>query len=324
MGENKTNNKSGKFLEFILKYAIYLIFIIVFIVLAITSPYFFTWGNLKNVLIQSSIIGTIAIGMTFVIIAQGIDVSVGAVLAIASAGGVGIIKFMGAPWWLGILMMVFVGIIFGIINGYSVAYIKMPAFLVTLATMGIARGFTLVLSGGRSWYDLPPQFSALIQSTIGPIPLLVIIVGILYIIAHFILNNTVYGRHVFAVGGNKEAARVLGIKVNIIIMSTFILSGLFTGIGAILQTGRLNSFWASMGTGFEFKAIASVVIGGTRLTGGIGSLGGTLIGVLLLGIISNALNLWGVPANWQEIARGLIIFMAIMFDALHTNYIIKT
>ncbi|PKM52130.1 MAG: sugar ABC transporter permease [Firmicutes bacterium HGW-Firmicutes-7] len=309
--------------QILLKYGIYVMFVVLCIILSFVSPKFLTETNIINILLQTSIIGVIAIGMTFVIIAQGIDVSVGAILAISSGAGVGAIKLLGAPWWLGILVMILIGLIFGLLNGYATAYLKMPAFLVTLATMSIGRGLTLVLSGGKSWFDLPVQFKQLSASNVGGIPVLIILVIILYIIGHYVLKYTVYGRKIYAVGGNPEAARVSGINVKLIIMSTFVVSGLISSFAGILQTARMNSFWASMGTGFEFSAIAAVVIGGTSLSGGVGTLGGTFVGVLIMGVINNALNLWGVSANWQEVARGAIIFIAVMLDAFRTKYVAK-
>ena len=319
LNDNKTLN-SKSVVQFILKYGIYFLFVLICVVLALTNGKFLTVNNLINVLLQTCIIAAIAIGMTFVIITQGIDVSVGAVMAVASATGVGLIKVMDAPWYIGMLAMIIVGVIFGVINGVAVSYLRMPAFLVTLATQSAARGLTLVFSGGKSWYDLPKQFSALGSSSLFGIPVLVLIVVLLYIAGYITLNRTIYGRQVFAVGGNPNAAKVSGINVNYVLMTVYIINGLITGAAAILQTARLNSFWASMGTGMEFSVIAGVVVGGTSLAGGVGTLSGTFIGVLLLGIIDNALNLWGVPANWQDVARGLIIFLAVMLDAFRTRY----
>lgn len=307
-------------LQFVLKYGIYFLFALVVIILAFTNANFLTMNNAINVLLQTAIIAVIAIGMTYVIITGGIDVSVGAVMAIASGCGVGLIKIFGVPAWFGVVVIILVGLVFGVINGLSVAYLRMPAFLVTLATMGIARGLTLVISRGKSWYDLPPVFAWIGKGSFLGIPVLIFMVVILYILGIILLNNTVYGRKIFAIGGNSEAAKVSGINVRKVQMSAFALLGLITGIAALMTTARLGSFWAAMGTGVEFTVIAGVVVGGTSLAGGVGSLGGTIIGVLLMGVINNALNLWGVPAEWQDVARGLIIFLAVMMDALRTRY----
>lgn len=318
--KDKNINQRISLMQFILKYGIYFLFMFVIIILSLTNKNFLAIDNFINVLLQTSITAVLAIGMTFVIITGGIDVSVGGVLAISSACGIGAIKLFAAPVWLGIMIFLIVGGLFGAINGVSVAYLRMPAFLVTLATMNIARGLTLVISGGKSWYNLPAFFSTIGKGSILGVPMLILIMIVLYIIGAVLLKRTVYGRKIFAIGGNAEAAKVSGINVQRIRMSAYILSGFITGIGAIMTTSRLGSFWAAMGVGVEFTVIAGVVVGGTSLAGGVGSLGGTLIGVLLMGIINNALNLWGVPAEWQDVARGMIIFLAVMMDALRTRY----
>lgn len=306
--------------KFILDRGILFLFAFLIAVLSFVTPNFLTMANLSNVLLQSSIMAVLAIGVTFVIITGGIDVSVGSVLAIASGAGVGLIKLAGAPWWVGIIAMPLVGLAFGMLNGVSVAYFRMPAFLVTLSAMAIGRGLTLALSGGRSWYDLPEQFLVLNAARVVGTPVLLIIVLLIYVVASVVLTQTVYGRKIYAVGGNAEAARVSGINVRLLTMSAYAVSGLTAGIAGLLQTARLNSFWAEMGTGFELRAIAAVVIGGTSLTGGIGNVWGTLIGVLLLGVINNALNLIGVPSNWQDVARGAVIFLAVLMDSVRTRY----
>ena len=312
-----------RIVKLLLEYGIIVLFLLVVVALSLTTDRFLTRTNIQNILLQSTIIGAIAIGMTFVIISGGIDVSVGSLVAVSSAAGVGLIVLGGAPWWLGMIVMVLTGLLFGSFNGMAVAHLGMPPFLVTLATMGIARGLTLVVSGGRSWSNLPEAFRALSTSRFLGVPMLILVVLLMYLCFSVVLRRTVYGRKVYAVGGNDEAARVSGINVKTIRMSVYMISGGVTGIAAILQTARLNSFWASMGTMFELQAIAIVVIGGSSLSGGIGTIWGTLIGALLMGVINNALNLHGVPANWQDVARGGIIFLAVMLDTLRTRYVIN-
>lgn len=306
--------------QFILKYGIYFLFLLIVIVLAIFNGSFLTGTNLINVLLQTSVNAVLAIGMTYVIITGGIDVSVGAVMAVSSACGVGLIKVLNVPVGVGILVIIAVGVIFGLINGVSVAYLRMPAFLVTLATQGIARGLTLVISSGKSWYDLPEAFQFIGKESFLGIPVLIYMVAIVFALGMVLLRLTVYGRKVYAIGGNPEAAKVSGISVRRVQMSVYTLLGLITGIAALMTTARVGSFWAAMGTGIEFMVIAGVVVGGTSLAGGVGSLGGTIVGVLLLGVINNALNLWGVPSEWQDVFRGVIIFIAVMLDALRTKY----
>ena len=306
--------------QFILKYGIYFLFLLIIAILAVSNANFMTGTNLINVLLQTSVNAVLAIGMTFVIITGGIDVSVGAIMAVASACGVGLIKVFNFPVGVGVLVIILVGLIFGIINGASVAYLRMPPFLVTLATQGIARGLTLVISSGKSWYDLPDFFGFIGKKSFLEIPVLVWMVLILYGLSFILLRQTVYGRKVYAIGGNPEAAKVSGINVKRVQMSVYAFLGLISGIAALMTTSRVGSFWAAMGQGVEFTVIAGVVVGGTSLAGGVGTLGGTIIGVLLLGVINNALNLWGIPSEWQDVFRGAIIFLAVMLDALRTKY----
>jgi len=302
-----------------LNYGIYLLLALICVILSIATSTFLSFENLINVLLQTCIVAVVAVGMTFVIASDGIDLSVGAVMAVSSAVGVGLIKLFGAPWWLGMLAMPLTGLIFGMINGFSVAYIKIPEFLATLSTMSIARGLVLVVSGGKSWFDLPLQFASLAASNFWGVPVLICVVILLYITFHVVLKHTIYGRKILCVGANPDAARVSGINVKIMKMSPYVMCGTIVGIAAILQTSRLNAFWASMGSGLEFQAIAGVVIGGTSLKGGSGTMLGTLAGVILMGVINNALNLTGVPANWQEVARGVIIFLAVALDAIRNR-----
>lgn len=324
MGHNKlqvAGVSNGRTLtQKLLQNGIYFLLLFACVILALTSDNFLKVGNLTNVLLQTSIIGVLAIGMTFVISTGNIDISVGSLIAVCSAAGIGLIKFAGFPWWAGMLVMIAVGMVFGVVNGVLVAWLNIPSMLVTLATQCIASGLVLVISGGKSWYDLPSQFGALSTQKLLGIPYLVWVVILLYIAFHFVLGSTVYGRKVLAVGGNAESAKVSGINTARIVLSVYVLCGAVAGVAAILQTARLNAFWASMGSGMEMDVIAATVIGGTAMTGGRASMIGTFAGVLLMGVINNALNLLGVTANWQSVARGAIIMLAIIIDAIRVRY----
>lgn len=303
-----------------LNYGIYIMLLIVCILLSLTTDSFLSMTNILNVLLQTSIIAILAIGVTFVIITGGNDLSMGAVMAVSSAVGVGLIKLYGWPWWLGMIIIIAVAVFFGFVNGLIVAYIKVPAFLATLSTQFIARGLTLVVSGGTSWFGLPAAFVFIASAKIAGIPFIIATVIVLYIIFYTRLSRTVFGRRVYAVGSNRESARVSGINVKKTVLLSYLQCGILVGIASILQTARMDSFWASMGTGLEFQAIAGAIIGGTSMTGGVGKLTGTFTGVLLMGIINNALNLYGVNANWQEAARGFVILFAVIVDALRNRY----
>lgn len=313
--------KAGKsIVGLVLNYGTYLLLIVVCIILSLTTTTFLTITNIINVMLQTAIISVLAIGVTYVLINGNNDLSMGAVMAVSSAAGIGLIKLAGAPWWVGMLMILAVAVFFGVVNGMVVAYVKVPAFLATLSTQFIARGLTLVISGGTSWFQLPTAFLFVASTRLMGIPLIILIVLALYVIFDIRLRRTIFGRRVYAVGSNKESARVSGINVNKTILFSYIQCGLLVGVASILQTARMNSFWASMGTGLEFQAIAGAIIGGTSMSGGVGRLTGTFVGVLLMGIINNALNLYGIDANWQEAARGFVILFAVMVDALRNRY----
>jgi len=309
-----------KIIKFALNYGIYIFLLFACLILSITTDSFLTKTNLVNILLQTSIIATMAIGVTFVLITGNNDLSMGSVMAISSAAGIGLIKIFGAPGWVGMLVMMAVSILFGVINGSLVAGLKIPAFLATLSTQFIARGLTLVVSGGSSWFNLPNPFVAIAEGNIAGIPVIIVIVLVLYLVFHLRLNNTIFGRRIYAVGSNRESARVSGINVKKTILLAYIQCGLLVGIASILQSARMNSFWAAMGTGLEFQAIAGAIIGGTSMSGGVGKLAGTFAGVMLMGVINNALNLYGVDANWQEAARGFVILIAIIVDAIRQRY----
>jgi ribose/xylose/arabinose/galactoside ABC-type transport system permease subunit len=312
-----------RMVQYALNYGTYLIFLALCAAVAVTTPNFLTASNLSNVLLQVADIGIVAVGVTFVIIARGIDVSVGAIVALGSAAGVAAMKSGGEPWYVGVALILLVGLIVGTINGFASSKLGMPSFLVTLATLTMARGLVLTLSEGRSYYGLPPIFQGIGLGLLGPVPIPVVIMLVTFVIGHLILSRTVFGRQVYAVGGNPEAARVSGIRVERTILLTFVLSGLFSALASIVLTSRLDAFAPSMGTGYEFSAIAAVVIGGTSLYGGQGNLVGTLVGVLLIGVINNALNLMGVSAYYQDVARGGIIFAAVLFDTLRKRYAVN-
>jgi ribose/xylose/arabinose/galactoside ABC-type transport system permease subunit len=313
-------NIGQKALNLALNYGIYFAFLILVVVVSIASPVFLTLGNLSNILLQTSAVGIVAVGMTFVIIARGIDVSVGAIVALASAVAVTSMKDGGQPWWVGLLLIFGVALLFGLVNGFSSSFLSMPPFLVTLATVTIGRGLVLAISQGINYWGLPDFYPTLGLGTIGPVPTPVIIMLCAFIIGHILLTHTVFGRRVYAVGGNPDAARVSGINLERTILLTFVIAGLFCGLSSLVLTSRLNSFTPSMGEGFEFAAIAAVVIGGTSLFGGEGSVRGTLLGVLIIGVINNSLNLLGVSVYYQDIIRGGVIFLAVMIDALRNRY----
>jgi ribose transport system permease protein len=285
----------------------------------ITSPAFRTASNIQNVLLQNSTLAVLAVGMTLVIMTGGIDVSVGAIMSVSASAGAVLMTNHEVPELVGIFVVLLIAALFGLINGIGVAYLRMPAFLVTLATQSICRGLGLVISMGKTYRRFSLVIVYIGTTSILGIPILLWMTVIIIAIGYFVLHNTIFGRQVMATGGNREAARISGINTRAVEMGCYTLLGLICGIAAIMTVGRIGSYWTALGVGTEFDVIAGVVIGGTSLAGGSGNMAGTFVGVMLMGVIANALNLFGVDAYWQQVAKGLVIFIAVLIDSLRSR-----
>lgn len=285
--------------------------IVVSVLMGFASENFFSVSNIMNVLRQVSIVGILAVGMTFVILTGGIDLSVGAVMALAGTISAGLIVNSGLPGGLGLAAGLGVGLGLGLFNGAMVAWGRMPAIIVTLATMGIARGFGLLYSGGYPISGIPSWISWFGIGRVGIVPVPVIAMVVIYAVAWVLLQRTPFGRHVYAIGGNELAAKLSGVKTQTIKLAVYGISGLTASFAAIILTGRLMSGQPNAGVGFELDAIAAVVLGGTAIAGGRGLILGTLIGAVLLGILNNGLNLMGINPYLQDVIKGAIILLAI-------------
>jgi ribose/xylose/arabinose/galactoside ABC-type transport system permease subunit len=292
--------------------------VVVSVALSFLTPTFLTAGNLTNIVTQSAVVGIAAIGATFVIITSGIDLSVGS--NIAFAGLVGAIAGQTTGnGFVGILVVLVLAVAVGTFNGLSVAWLRLAPFIVTLAVMGMARGLTLQISQGQSVYGLPPELNWLGASDILDVKTSALVTVLLFVIAHFVLSRTTFGHKVYAVGGNAEAARLAGINVKRVVFATYVIAGLTAGIAAIILLGRLDSATPNAASGTELQVIAAVVIGGTSLFGGKGSMVGTLIGVLLIGVINNGLTLLNVSSFWVQFVQGALIFLAVLLDSFNTR-----
>lgn len=305
--------------QIISKYGIYILFVALILILSLVNSKFRTLSNALNVLIQVSNYAVLGVGMTFVIMTGGIDVSVGATMVVSASVYVVVTQILGASEFVGLLALLVVAAAVGLINGVAVAYLNMPAFLVTLATQCVGRGLALVLTGGVSYRNLGVSYTFVGKESFIGIPMMVWIPIIIFVLGYILMHGTIYGRKVMAIGGNVNAARVSGINVRFNIMTTYLLLGIVSGLAGFMTMARLGSYYAAMGEGMEFMVIAGVVIGGTSLAGGEGSILGTLVGTLIIGVINNILNLMGVSADWQDVARGAVIFVAVMFDAVRTR-----
>ena len=276
---------------------------------SVLSERFFTISNMLIVMRQTSIVAFLAVGMSFVILGAGIDLSVGSVLAFSGAVGAGVMQNGGI--FFGILAGLALGTALGAFSGIVITKLKIPSFIATLAMMAIARGGTLVYTDGRPITGLPSSFAFLGRGYIGNVPFPIILMLIIFILAYIVLKLTRFGRYVYATGGNINAARASGIKVNNVIISTFAISGFLSGLTGMVLASRLNSAQPTAGMGYELDAIAAVVLGGTNLFGGEGELWGTLVGAFIMGILNNGLNMLNVSSFYQQVVKGIVILIAV-------------
>ena len=290
--------------------------IILGIILSLISPYFLTKANILNVLRQVSIIAILSIGMTYVIISGGIDLSVGSVLALSSTITAIFIQ-ANVNIGLSILIGLCVGILAGTITGsLIVSRIRMAPFIATLAMLSVARGLTLVLTGGMPIYGLPKSFSFFGAGYILGIPFPVVLMILIYAIGVYLLNYTRTGLYFFAVGGNEEAARLSGINVAKVRLTAFMISGFLAAVGGIILSSRISSIEPVAGEGYQLDCIAAAVIGGASMSGGVGSLIGTFIGALIMGFLRNGLNLLDVSIYWQQVVIGVVIAVTVAMSTV--------
>ncbi len=281
-----------------------------------SSGLFFKQKNILNVLRQVSINANLACAMTLVIILGGIDISVGSVIALSGVVTGGLIAFNGWGVFPAVVMGVLVGVLFGVFNGYLISTTPLPPFIVTLSTMNIARGVAYVYTGGSPIRVMSDEFNFIGSGYLGPIPMPVIYSALFIAITAYILNRTKLGRHIYAVGGNREAARFAGINTRRVLFFAYAYSGLMAGISGVVLASRMFSGQPTAGDGQEMEAIAATVLGGTSMLGGQGAMGGTVIGVLIMGALQNGLNLLGINSFWQYVVKGAVILLAVYVDVI--------
>jgi ribose transport system permease protein len=291
-----------------------LVMLLVTLAVAVTTDRFLTRQNLMNVWLQVSIIAIVAIGATIVILTAQIDLSSGSLVALASVILAGLIKKMGLPVPVSILMAILMAAGLGLVNGFFSTYGRIPSFIFTLGTLAIFRGLAFLYTQGAPIFSVSPQLEPLFYRTFLGMPLPFVYVAVLYTTAWAYLRYTAGGRNIYAVGGNESAARLSGINVNVVRTRAFIIAGLMSGLAGVLLTARLDSGSPNYGQGYELTAIAAAVIGGASLFGGQGNVVATLFGALTIVLVQNGLNLHGVPSAWQEIALGTIIALAVGID----------
>jgi ribose transport system permease protein len=283
--------------------------------MAVAAPHFAAVDNLLNIARSISINAILAAGMTFVILTAGIDLSVGSILAVSGVASV-MVAIAGVPAPLAILVGILAGALAGLVNGVLTAYLALAAFIVTLGTMTFLRGLAYTMTDGQPIVDNNLNFKEIGNGYLLGIPIPVYFMLLVYVVAWFVLERTRYGRHIYAVGGNPEAARLAGVNVKAVITSVYVVSGACAGLAGVIFSARVVSAQPNAGVGYELDAIAAVVLGGTSLSGGRGRIVGTLIGSVILGVLSTGLILMSVPFFTQLLIKGVVIIVAVAIDSL--------
>jgi ribose transport system permease protein len=291
------------------------------VLLSFASPVFFTRLNLENLLFSSTIIAIVAIGQAFVILNAGIDLSVGAVLALSSVLSVVLATQLGMPTILAAVLALATGALIGLVNGFNVTVVRIPALIATLAMMSVTRGIAFLISGGRNIAPVPSIYVDIQSSRLFGIPVVILFTLLVGVLAHFALTRTRFGREIYATGGNAVAAQLAGIRTNRVIIAAYVISGLCAALGGLMITARLEAGAATAGFGYELIVISAVVIGGVSLFGGEGRISGVLLGVILLGLVQNAVNLLNIPPNYDYVVSGVVIAAAAALDVYRRRYV---
>ena len=304
-----------QFIKSLKGYGIFVSFIVTCALLSFATPQFLSVANWTIIITQVSINALLAFGVTFVIITGGIDLSVGSIVAVTGVVAASLAQNGDYPVFVAIAGGLVAGLAFGVLNGFLVTKSKVAPFIVTLGTMTIGRGLALILSKGRPVSNLSDSFNFIGGGKVLGIPVPIIILIIMFILCSVTLRKTIFGRYIYAIGGNEQAAWASGISVNKVKLTAYAIGGTLAGLAGILLTSRISTGQPNSGMGFELDAIAAVVIGGTSTTGGRGTMIGTLIGVLLIGVINNGLDLMNVTSYYQQVIMGIIIIGAVLMDS---------
>lgn len=290
-----------------------LVLVAIVVITGIVNPRFLSVQNFLNILLQISVLGIVSLGATVLLVSGNLDLAVGSLLSL-SAYIAGMMLLRGVSLPLAVLICLSVATFFGFFNGFLTALERAHPFIITLGMMTFLQGIAVVISRGSPINGMGGLYELIGIRSVFRVPLPVILFGVLFVLTHFFLRNFPLGRYAYAIGGNQEASRLSGIRVGRVKMALYAMNGLFVGIAALVLSGILDSALPTMGTGYELRGIAAVVIGGTPLFGGRGGVWGTLLGVFLLGLVSNSLNLMGISANFQSVVLGAIMVIAVMFQ----------
>ena len=301
------------------EYAIYFVLLTLIVAMSLLRPdHFPTWSNFTNILRQMTPVGLIALGVAFCIIAGGTNLSGGAIAALSGVVVASLVKDSNYSLAVSLLIPVLIGLCLGALNGVMVAYGRMPPFIATLGMMNAARGLALVYTGGLFISGLPPNFTFLGGGSLFGVPMPIVVFAICIIVAFFFLHVTRFGNHVYAVGGNEKAAVISGIDSKKVKLLAYSLAGVFSAIAGIIVAARSQSGQPAVGEGFDLDAITCAVIGGCSMKGGIGTIHGTVIGAVFLGVLINSMTMLQIDANWQRVVRAVIIVLALLVD-MHKN-----
>jgi inositol transport system permease protein len=310
--------KKIEIVGFFEKYGVLLFLFALIVIFTLYNPMFLSARNIKNILTEVSIYGIVGVGMTYVILTGGIDLAVGSLLAFAAISGAFLMQTLGGDFFMGWLVAMLaacaVGTMAGYLHGKVVTRFGVPAFIVTLGGLTVWRGATLIVNDGAPVSGFNEGFRWWGRGDVLGVPVPVLVFLVVALVGYITLRYTRYGRQVYAVGGNPEAARLSGLCVQSVVLSVYVITGFLAGLAGFLLSARLGSAEAVAGTGYELRIIASVVIGGTSLFGGLGGVGGTIVGALLIGVLINGLVIMNVSAYYQQVVIGIIIVLAVGFD----------
>ncbi len=308
--------KAGKFFQ---TYGILVVLVLLVLFFGFSTPTFFNVGNLFNIARQVSIMGIVAVGMTFVMITGGIDLSVGSTLAVTGVFCAWLMVNLTVHPILAVIATLLLGILIGLVNGMVIIKFDIPPLIATLGMMTIGRGCAFIMTGGLPIYNIPEQFQFLGQGYAWVVPTPVIFMAVSFVVGGVILSRTYLGRYFFSIGGNEEAARLSGVPVVRYKLLVYAVLGFMSAMAGIILLSRINSGQPTAGTGFELDVVTAVVLGGVSITGGAGRLGGVLAGVFIIGVLSNGLIIMNVGEYYQSIIKGLVLLFAVGFDRASKN-----
>jgi ribose transport system permease protein len=320
MARGKWRKKMKNLNKFASRYGMAVVLVGLIVYFSIASEYFLTQQNLTNVLRQIAMLGIAAVGMTLVVLTGGIDLSVGSTIAFVGVVAASCMTTLGLDMYTASALGILTGALIGAINGIAVSVFAIPALIATLATLTAVRGFAFILTGGIPIFGFPEAFSYLGRGMIGPVPLPVLTMFIAFTIGWIILNRMKFGRFLYAIGGNREAARLSGISVGRTLMITYVIAGAFSGVAGVIMLSRLNSAQPNVANAFEMDVITAVVLGGVSIAGGEGRFTGVIFGVFIIGVLGNGMVLLNVQDYWQLVVKGAVLLAAVGLDQYYTRF----